>query len=330
MIRSPIFPVPVSPLRWFGFALSGLISSGLAGVALSADPPVAAAPAALAVKAPAVETPAAKELQATVEKYVAAYNAGAVDQVMSFWTENADFVDIRGRFHEGRDLISALFRRGFANNPGRKLVLTSQARKFLAPTAAMDDGILELSGPEGEKHRGRYSVVWVNVEGAWKIRSARDIPLETEAPPEAARPPLEEFSWMIGQWEAKSGKHQITLDCRWERDNSFLVQTFRIKSAEDDFQVVTWLGYDPSADRFHSWFFDSRGGFGNGPWSKRGKIWKGTMTAVLPDGQTGSSIFSWEQVDENNVIWKAVEREVGGEPLPDAEQKYVRVKGPPK
>ena len=40
---------------------------------------------------------------------------------MSHWAENADFVDIRGRFHEGRELVSALFRRGFANNPGRVL-----------------------------------------------------------------------------------------------------------------------------------------------------------------------------------------------------------------
>src|SRR5262245_56985094 len=74
--------------------------------------------------APAKPDAGSKELQATIDKYVATYNEGSVDQVMSHWTENADFVDIHGRFHEGRDLISALFRRGFANNPGRKLQLT--------------------------------------------------------------------------------------------------------------------------------------------------------------------------------------------------------------
>jgi hypothetical protein len=32
-------------------------------------------------------------------------------------------------------------------------------------------------------------------------------------------------------------------------------------------------------------------------------------------------------VDDDTVIWKSVEREVGGEALPDAEQKDVRVAG---
>ena len=272
---------------------------------------------------------AAKELQATIDKYVAAYNAGSVDDVMQFWTEDADFVDIRGRFHEGRDLISALFRRGFANNPGRKVVFTSSARKFLAPNVAMDDGVLELDSPEGEKDRGRYSVVWTKVDGNWRIRSARDIPLEEEPAAEAASsPPLEELAWMVGKWEAKGDKHQIVLDCDWTLNKSFLVQTFQVKSADDDFQIVTYMGYDPSEGRFRSWYFDSRGGFGHGPWIKREETWKGAMVVVLPDGETGSAFFTWDQTDDSTAVWRAIDREIGGEPMPDWEQTYVRVKQP--
>mgnify|MGYP001825551259 FL=1 len=81
------------------------------------------------------EDPIAAELQATIDGYAAAYNAGQVDQVMSFWAENADFVDIRGQFHEGRDLVSALFRRGFAENPGRTIQFNSASRKFLSSSS---------------------------------------------------------------------------------------------------------------------------------------------------------------------------------------------------
>jgi uncharacterized protein (TIGR02246 family) len=272
---------------------------------------------------------AGKELQATIDKYVAAYNAGAVDQVMAHWAENADFVDIRGRFHEGRDLVAALFRRGFAVNPGRKLQLTSAARKFLSADVAMDDGILELTAADGTKDRGRYTVVWTKVGDKWLIRSARDIPIEEEATPAAPQPPpLEELAWLVGKWEAKSEKYQIALNCDWQLDKSFLVQTFQVKSAEDDFRVVTYIAFDPAESRFRSWFFDSRGGFGGGSWSKRGNVYKAAIVSVLPDGRVGSSVMTWEQIDANTAAWQAVEREVGGEPLPDSKQQYVRVKSP--
>jgi uncharacterized protein (TIGR02246 family) len=275
----------------------------------------------------AAEDAATKELQATVEKYVAAYNEGSLDKLMAFWAENANFVDINGRFHEGRDLVAALFRRGLANNPGRKLTMTSASRKLLSADVALDDGILELAAPDGEKDRGRYSVVWTKVNGQWLIRSARDIPLPEEEPAAALdRPPLEELGWLIGKWEAKSDKHQISLDCSWQLGKSFLVQRYLVKSAdEDDFEIVTWIAYDPAANSFHSWYFDSRGGFGGGPWTRRDNVWRTAVAAVLPDGQTGSSVMTWEQIDDNTVRWRAIDREVKGASVPDAEKVYVRV-----
>lgn len=270
---------------------------------------------------------AAAELQDVVDKYAAAYNAGAVEPVMAFWAENSDFVDIRGRFHEGRDLIAALFRRGFAANPGRKVEFKSAARKFLAPDVAMDDGVLHLTGADGEKQSGRYTVVWTKINGKWLIRSARDIPLpEDDAPAAPQTPPLEELAWLVGKWEAKSEKHTITLDCDWQLDKSFLVQTFRVKSADDDFQVVTYIAFDPAEGRFRSWFFDSRGGFGGGAWTRRDKVYKAAIVSVLPDGQVGSSVMTWELTDANTLSWQAVDREVSGETLPDSSQKYIRVK----
>ena len=267
------------------------------------------------------------ELTATIDKYVAAYGSGEVDQVMSFWSENADFVDIRGRFHEGRDLIAALFRRGFAENPGRKLQLHSASRKFLSPEVAMDDGILELSSPAGSKVSGRYTVVWTKLDGKWLIRSARDIPIEVETPvPELEMPPLEELSWLLGKWEAKTDEYSIELSCDWTLDESFLLQTFQVKSSDEDFRVVTYIAFDPSLGQFESWFFDSRGGFGGGAWTRSEDTFSVAIVMVLPDGQIGSSVMTWEMIDDDTLAWQALEREVGGEALPDTEQTYTRVK----
>ena len=267
------------------------------------------------------------ELQATIARYTASYNEGALDKLMACWAENADFVDINGRFHEGRDLIAALFRRGLASNPGRKLALQSSSRKVLAEGVVVDDGILELVAPDGETSRGRYTVVWTKVNGQWLIRSARDIALPEEDPPaQPEQPPLEELQWLVGKWEARSDKHQIALDCSWQLGRSFLVQRFLIKATdEEDFEIVTWIAFDPATGGFHSWYFDSRGGFGGGPWSRRDNIWRASVAAVLPDGQTGSSIMTWEQIDATTARWKAIDREVDGASIPDAEKVYTRV-----
>ncbi|MCC9608506.1 SgcJ/EcaC family oxidoreductase [Blastopirellula sp. JC733] len=271
----------------------------------------------------------AAELQATIDAYAEDYNAGAIDKVMSHWAENSDFVDIHGEFHEGRDLISALFRRGFADNPGRKISFTPTARKFLSPVVAMDDGILTLTSADGTStHQGRYTVVWMKEEGKWLIRSARDIPIETpaeEEPVEAETPPLEELAWLVGKWEAKSDAFQIALETKWDLDNSFLVQNFDVTVGETKFRVVKYIAYDPLEGRFRMWFFDSSGGFGGGAWTRRDNQFKATIVSVLPDGQVGSSVMTWEQLDDDTMQWQAIEREVGGASLPDVALKYVRV-----
>jgi uncharacterized protein (TIGR02246 family) len=268
----------------------------------------------------------AAELNAAIDGYVAAYNEGQIDQVMSFWAENADFVDIRGQFHEGRDLISALFRRGFAENPGRSIELNSASRKFLSPNVAMDDGILELTSPDGMKSSGRYTVVWTKADGKWLIRSARDIPIEVEPSEEDETSPMEQLDWMVGQWKAESDEHELTMSCKWELDNRYLVQLFDVKSEEEVFRVINFVGFDPSEGRFRSWFFDSRGGFGGGPWTRVDDQYQVSNLAVLPDGRLGSSVMKWRQTDPDTVTFQATERVVGSQALPDSEQIYKRVK----
>jgi hypothetical protein len=86
------------------------------------------------------------------------------------------------------------------------------------------------------------------------------------------------------------------------------------------------VGFDPSEGRFRSWFFDSRGGFGGGPWSRVDDQYQISNLAVLPDGRLGSSVMKWRQADPDTVTFQATERVVGGQALPDSEQIYKRVK----
>jgi hypothetical protein len=70
--------------------------------------------------------------------------------------------------------------------------------------------------------------------------------------------------------------------------------------------------------------FDSDGGFAEAYWRRDGNRWIVGTSGVLPDGGTGGSTNIYEFVDENSFVWRATERDVDGQPLADAEVKFVR------
>jgi hypothetical protein len=73
-----------------------------------------------------------------------------------------------------------------------------------------------------------------------------------------------------------------------------------------------------------SWVFDSHGGFGEGNWQRDGNRWVVACAGVLPDGGTGQATNIWEFVDPKTFVWRAVDREVDGQPVGDMDVKFVR------
>ena len=84
------------------------------------------------------------------------------------------------------------------------------------------------------------------------------------------------------------------------------------------------LSYDPLTDQIRSWTFDSRGGYGEALWTRQGNSWVAETAGVLPGGQTGSAVNVIRYVDDNTFVFQARDRQVGGEPIPDAEVRLVR------
>jgi hypothetical protein len=76
--------------------------------------------------------------------------------------------------------------------------------------------------------------------------------------------------------------------------------------------------------RTGSWFFDSQGGYGGGDWERDGNTWTTSCSGVLPEGQIASSTNSMKFVDDNNFLFRSVDRDIDGLPLADVEAKFVR------
>jgi hypothetical protein len=103
------------------------------------------------------------------------------------------------------------------------------------------------------------------------------------------------------------------------------VQDYTVAGKDgDDLRVTQWIGFDPSTAQIRSWTFDSRGGYGDGLWTREDNTWRSETTGVLPDGRIGTSFNTIRFVDDTHLEWRSTGRNVEGQPMPDAEVRLVR------
>jgi uncharacterized protein (TIGR02246 family) len=256
---------------------------------------------------------------------VQAMNKGDLDALMAFWTPDADYMDETGKVTRGKEALTALFKKGLAENKGSKITGKTNSLKFPRPEVAIEDGTLEFAAPDGSKESNRYIVVWVKSGDRWLISSARDLPDEVTDVPSLAYPQLKGLEWLVGEWQDASDKIDVKLSCKWDLNKSFLLVQYEVKSpGQDPLQVTQRIGWDEYNMLHRSWTFDSQGGFGESYWQRDGNRWVAATSGILPDGGTGGATIVVEFVDQNTFLWRSLDREVDGQPLADSEIKFVR------
>src|SRR5262249_21583371 len=216
------------------------------------------------------------------------------------------------------------FKKAAADNKGAKIDLKVTSVRMLKGDVALLDGTSTQTAANGTADEGRFTTVWFKTDGKWMIRSARDLPSEGAA--EGHDSVLKELQWLVGEWEAENGAVNIT--AKWSLGKAFLMQEYKIKEGEGELQVMQLVGFDPLTGQVKSWTFDSRGGYGEGLWKREGNSWVGQTAGVLPGGQTGNAVNVIRYVDAKSMVFQTRDREVGGQPLPDAEIKLTRKSAP--
>ena len=142
---------------------------------------------------------------------------------------------------------------------------------------------------------------------------------------------LGELAWMVGEWLDEGPDATVRFDCRWSEDGNFLLRSYSVKQVGKAVMSGTQrLGWDPLARQFHSWEFDSEGGYGEGRWSREGDAWVVKSTGVRPDGSTASATNVIVRERPDRVKWTSTDRVLGDESVPGALTYYlVRVPPPP-
>jgi uncharacterized protein (TIGR02246 family) len=259
------------------------------------------------------------------ENYAAALAAGDLDAIMAFWAPDADYIDETGKQTQGSDKIAGLFRKSLPEMKGGKVNIRVHALKFLRPDVCLEDGTVEKTAPTGVKESDRFSIVWSRTGDKWLISSVRDIPTDTGNLPSVAASYLNDLGWLVGEWADDSPKADVNVKVAWATNKAFLLMDYVIKRPDaDPLEVSVRVGWDARTGRIRSWVFDSTGGFAEAYWRKDGKRWIVGTAGVLPDGGTGGATNIYEFVDDNTFVWRSTERDVDGQPLPDAEVKFVR------
>jgi uncharacterized protein (TIGR02246 family) len=264
-------------------------------------------------------------LRAACKLYVDAMNSGNLDAVVALWADDADYVTEAGDRIEGRAALKKMFNEHLQTMKGKKLAFEIKSIRMIAPGVALEDGIATESSDDADATVSgtRYSAIWKRNGDKWLISSVRD--LGGTATGENRASPLKALQWLLGDWQFESPEIEVKLNCSMVLNNSFLKQTYDVKPKNGDaFTVITMIGWDPTKGEIHSWYFDSKGGFGDGYWTRNGNVIEIASTGAIADGRLGTATNVWKYIDENNLVWLSKNRQLEGVPMPDNEVQFTR------
>jgi uncharacterized protein (TIGR02246 family) len=296
-----------------------LVVGGLLASSFAQQRPGGSTPAA---QPPSSETEALRQAS---QSYTEAFNKGDLAALMAHWSSDPEFVDETGRSIRGRDAIAALFKSTFEESKGATMKITTKAVRFLKPDIAIQDGVARVTAADGESDTGGFTAIWMKTDGKWLLSRVQDLPGENAAALGSNFERLKELDWLLGDWESEGKQTRVTFTCKWRDNRNFLLIEQTIHLRDQEAMTLTQLiGWDPLQQQIRSWVFDSRGGFGEGLWSRSGNRWDVESAGVLSDGRSSSSLSSWKYINDNTCEWSSVDREIDGRPVPDIIVKYVR------
>ena len=271
-------------------------------------------------------SPDEEAIRGAAESFTKAFNAGDARAVAALHTPDARVVDVTGEVVEGRDAVEREYAGLFRDNPGLTLEVNVDDLRLVGPDTAIEEGTTRVAPKDGGAAVvNHYSAVDVKRDGRWLLASVRESPGETPSPHDRLR----ELEWMLGEWVDESPDSVILSTCKWSDDKTALNREFAVRvNGRVAMTVNQRIGWDPAGGQIKSWEFDSEGGHGEGLWARLGDQWIVKATGVLQDGRTATATHIITRGDPSTCRWRTVDRTVGGDVIPIADE-FVMVRCAP-
>jgi len=274
----------------------------------------------------APQTEDQKAIQTVIENYVKAFNAQDAEKLVSYWAEDGNYVDLRGRTIEGRENILAEYDAFFKAFGKPTMTIHVASVELANPDVAIEDGVREIQFPDNQPTREiRYTAVHIKKDGKWLVKSVRDAVAFKDSNYEYLRP----LEWMVGDWlDEEEGGVAIQTSCDWSPNRNFLIRSFTtMVNGEETIGGTQWIGWDPVKGNIRSWLFDSDGGFGEGNWVPDGDKWIIEANSVRPNGKLVKETHVITFLDQDQMSLETVDRTLDGQPLPDVKEIVARREG---
>jgi uncharacterized protein (TIGR02246 family) len=269
---------------------------------------------------PQIEEEAA--IRKAVETYAIAFNKADAKAVAAMWSPEAAYINpLSGEQVVGREAIEKQFVDTFAATQGIKLEATSNSIQFISPGVAVEHGTAKLTQADKTLETSEYTAIYVKRNGQWLLDRLTE---EEIVAPLSHYEQLKDLEWMVGRWVDQDEKAAVVTECKWARNNNFLVRTFEVHVRDRiDMSGMQIIGWDAAAKQIRSWVFDSDGGFGEGTWAKKENRWFVQQSGVLHDGRKSSAVNIFTYLDDKTFTLQSVNRTVDGELLPNVDEVKI-------
>ena len=268
-------------------------------------------------------------IQKATQMYTDAFNKGDLDGILAAWAPDAEYIDETGKSAKGREAIGEYLKAILKETKGAKMQIKTNALRFVKDDVALQDGSAVLTEMNKEVDNSPFSAVWVKKEGRWLLQLVRDLssqPAPAEENAVATQATLKDLAWLVGDWTTQDKETKTIVTAHWMKGDKFLVLDYSIMGKDAEILWLTQIiGWDPTGQRLHSWVFDSKGGFGEGYWSRRENVWTVEVAGVTTDGRHGSGTHKFTNIDANTFSFEGLDRELDGQPIPNVKVTYQRI-----
>ncbi len=246
-------------------------------------------PPAPASSPPSKTSDVEKTIRENAQRFVDAFNKGDAKLVAALWTEDGSYVDETGERTNGREAIQKKYTAFFAENRAAKIEVAIDAVHQVSPDTVIEDGHSKVTfnAQTASAATGRYMVVHVKRDGKWLMASVRDMPAERSSDHDQ----LADLGWLIGAWHAEHLGVEMTIDCRWLADQSFVEATYSKQVGDKVVPTATQIiGVDPRSGRITSWMFNADKGIAHGVWIPQNTGWAIEFAGVSADGTSSTAV----------------------------------------
>jgi hypothetical protein len=137
-----------------------------------------------------------------------------------------------------------------------------------------------------------------------------------------------DLAFLIGRWEDGVKGEEISMSFTKDPDGPFINGKFSRRTGDKAGPTGTMrIGLDADRGQLRSWHFDADGGQGQCLWVRDGDKWMLDAVGVARDGTITGAVNILSRPGPDEIVWRSIDRVVGGEPLPDTVPvKLMRVR----